>query len=219
MDTLSKIHDLRPDHSDYVYHFTKGRTAGLTLLKILKEGKLKDKKSRGFICFTEAPLLALPDMFNLFDKYPDPMLAAFGIGIPKSELFAAGGRQVIYGPEAERNLVDPSIQWRYEVYNEKNNFAWLREWRLPDSEYQINSKDHFIIAKNRNWEIDAAYEEGEIDIDFDEIDGQYFPSMYIEMVKNWKSVSFEDLKKFKSNLELGKHISDQSIGSVEYMGL
>lgn len=65
-DTVRKIAQSRPDLSDYLIHFTK-RADGLnTLKKILDEKMLR---CNDVICFTEAPLLFLPSMFDIFMQY------------------------------------------------------------------------------------------------------------------------------------------------------
>ena len=84
---VEKFFYTREDLSDYVFHFTKGASAQSTLEKILQEGKIRDIHSKGYICFSEAPILMLLDMFDIFSKYPDPMYAPFGIGIKRDSLY------------------------------------------------------------------------------------------------------------------------------------
>lgn len=82
--TLLQILASREDLSDYLFHFTRGKKAFETLEKILNDGKLKDIYERGCLCFTEAPLTTLYNMFQIFERYDNPMYAPYGIGLKKS---------------------------------------------------------------------------------------------------------------------------------------
>lgn len=81
--TLLQILASREDLSDYLFHFTRGKKAFETLEKILNDGKLKDVYKRGYLCFTEAPLTTLYNMFQIFERYDNPMYAPYGIGLKK----------------------------------------------------------------------------------------------------------------------------------------
>lgn len=218
MGTLHKIHEIRPDHSDHVYHFTKGRDPGNALRSILDDRRIRDVNHRGYICFTEAPLLALPDMFNLFAEYPEPLLAPFGVAIPKSQLFAAGGRPVIYGPENDLAKLDESIHWRFENYNESKDFAWLREWRIPSNEYHINPIDSYIVTKNKEWESSLAFETELVGSESFQMNNGYFgETYYVEYGKTWRSISIEDLPAIKSKSELTAHLDNQVLGAIRLL--
>jgi hypothetical protein len=85
--TLLNIISSREDLSDYLFHFTNGKNAKNTLKKITSDEQLIDINDRGVICFTEAPLLSLVSMFDIFDNYLDPMYAPYGIAIKKDAFF------------------------------------------------------------------------------------------------------------------------------------
>lgn len=169
--TLQKIMDTRPDLSDYVYHFTKRAQAIITLEAILRDKKLVDKNSRGFISFTEAPLNSLPDMFDEFSGYEHPMYAPYGIAILKSYLFDLGGMPVIYGRQHEINLIDPSIHWRFEVYDDERDFTWLREWRINTKELELTPDNSFIITKEEYELNHLTHDHGEIIVGAERSDG------------------------------------------------
>lgn len=213
--TLDLILDSRYDLSDYLFHFTSGSNAKNTLNKILTDKKLLDVRSKGIICFTEAPLPSLVQMFNIFAKYDKPMYAPYGIAIPKIELFDLGARPVISGPEDEIYMIDEKIRWRYEQYDPReNDFSWLREWRLNKTELDLDNTKHFVITKETSEELDYSFEEGEIEVDGDVADGQFWPFYYMNYSRNWKSISIENIMKLgiKTRSEITEQIIDQQIG-------
>ena len=70
---------------------------------------------RAAVCFTEMPLYALVDYAR---HRPDNSVDCYGIGLLKAELFAAGGRPVIYGlsrPHRERTI--PQCKWPRKLAN------------------------------------------------------------------------------------------------------
>lgn len=222
MKTLEKIKQVRTDLSDYVFHFTKGRKALQTLGQILVDNKIKDMSDKGYICFTEAPLYSLIEMFEIFNVYVDPMYAPYAIGIPKEELYKDGGRPVIYGSANEIKLLDPKIHWRFEKYSNNHDFTWLREWRINKVFYELSDDRHFIITNLDHEALNIGFEYGDIDVEAEEIDGQYFASYSMELTRTWKSISIEALKKngIKSNPDIKNYIDLQNIGDVDsvYLG-
>jgi len=212
---LKNIYESRPDLSEYLFHFTKGSAAKVTLAKILTDKKIKDINHRGVICFTEAPSLSLVDMFKVFSKYDNPMYAPFGIGIPKKNLYKSGARPVIYGPSNEKLLIDKLIHWRYEdYYPEQKDFSWLREWRIPRKEFQIDNSRDFIIIKEPIDELDNIFNEGEIEVDGCMEDGIFFPKYYQNYQRVWKSIALESIRELPKqiNFSVEKDISVQEIG-------
>jgi len=132
--TLLQILHSREDISDYLFHFTKGATAFDSLQQIITDSAIKDIKGNGYICFTESPLVLLKGMFDLFDRYNEPMYAPYGIAIKKEILFASGARHVIYGSSEERGVLPETLRWRFVEYSPNiKDFTWLREWRLNGS--------------------------------------------------------------------------------------
>lgn len=59
-----KFKRARLDQSPYLFHFVNGRdkNPGETLLKILKEQRLKSDK--GYICFSASPITAIKKFFE-----------------------------------------------------------------------------------------------------------------------------------------------------------
>lgn len=56
-DGIKNIMNKREDMSDFLFHFIKGPNAFETLSQILRDGAIKDIQNKGYICFTETPLL------------------------------------------------------------------------------------------------------------------------------------------------------------------
>lgn len=139
--------------SPFLFHFCKGSNAFETLQNIICDGKIRDIKNSGYICFTEAPLSQLVNLFNYFmERYPgNPMYAPYGIGISKRRFFDLGGRPVIYGKKEERDLLDKTIQWRFEPLNLSiRDFSWLREWRIPLNKISFSPKGIMIITNTED---------------------------------------------------------------------
>jgi hypothetical protein len=216
---LKKIESKRQDLSDYVIHFTKGVNADRTLLDIISDKKLKDINDRGYICFTEAPLPALLEMFEHFEQYPNPMYSPYGIAIPKERFFKDGGRHVIYSHKDEKVLFDPSIHWRFEPYSPSRNFSWLREWRINISEYEIDPEFDFLITKSKDWENDLSFEQGDIIQETYEADGYFESEFFSEHYKLWKAVSIDSILKLsiKSNELLYQYIDQQIVGTKTWV--
>lgn len=223
--TLQEILSIREDISDYVFHFTKGVEGLSTLITILKQKKIKDIHGTGFICFSEAPITMLPPMFNLFKRYPIPMYAPYGIGIPKEVLFRIGGRPVIYGDDADLVFLPEEMAWRFVKYEPRtNDFSWLREWRLPHSELNLN-KDSLIII-DRHEDLDKisefVFELEDIDIDAEPEDGgctTFYTGLFS---RKYKVVSIEDIsevnrmtkERFNEYLISQQDLEEISLGST-----
>jgi hypothetical protein len=82
----------RPDHTDYLAHFTKGEKAIDNLISILNQGKIAAGKlpwtDQPAVCFTECPWSSL---LHHARKY-----SPFAIGFGKNHVFAAGGGPAFY---------------------------------------------------------------------------------------------------------------------------
>src|SRR5205823_2668492 len=96
---------VRDDISDQLIHFTKPR-AGATSLQmftaILTERNLiagtgMIKGQYKCVCFTEAPIGKLPQIFAAHDKTL-VRYAPYGFMFSKTWLYGKGARPVIYGP-------------------------------------------------------------------------------------------------------------------------
>lgn len=216
---MSKFIDIiktREDISDYVYHFAKNDNAKQTLISILSENTVKDINRHGYICFTEAPLTMLPAMFAHFEKFERPMYAPYGIAFKKALFYQNGGRPVIYGDQQDKKLLPKELMWRFEfLYPGTYDFSWLREWRIPLSALQLNSKDCFAIVKTRQDEEgmrDCFFELDDIDFDTQPEDGGQFTEVTGYFNRKMKVVSLEEIKDttHMSKQQLARLLKEQS---------
>lgn len=197
--TLLEILQSREDLSDYVFHFTKGRNAKDTLVKILCNGSIKDINKKGYICFSETPITMLPSMFQLFKRYDDPLYAPYGIGIRRNKLYDAGGRPVIYGVHEERALLPPELQWRFvPLYPDCYDFSWLREWRIPVAEFRLTYNNCFVVVdteKDCNSMEELLLKLDDVDIDAQPEDGGIHTEYIGYFSRNYKVVAMEEIEK------------------------
>lgn len=193
-ETVEKIYFTRQDLSDYVFHFTSGANAKDVLVKILADHAIKDVKSKGFICFTEAPLLMLPDMFDIFSQYQEPMYTPYGIGVHRDTLYKMGGRPVIYGTEDDKEQISESLYWRFVMMKPgEYDFSWLREWRLPKSEYDL-TKDDIVVVENVKDEESMLFDLIDVEVDAEPSDGGYKTFYTGKYERLYNGVSMERIK-------------------------
>lgn len=197
--TLAEIISSREDISNYLFHFTKGRNAKDTLMSIINDNAIKDTNHTGRICFTEAPVTLLAPMFNLFNRYPVPMYAPYGIGIRKDFIYQMGGRHVIYGDKNDQNILPQSMWWRFELYQpQKRDYTWLREWRIPKPLVELSLDNCFIIVGTNNdiWESrHIFYDIDDVDIDAQPEDGGTLTESYVYCSRKYRVISMEDIAK------------------------
>jgi hypothetical protein len=195
--TLLKIIASREDISDYLFHFTKGSHAFETLGQIIDDRQIKDVNQNGVICFTEAPITLLNDMFEIFDKYPEPMYAPYGIAVKKHKLFNLGARPVIYSTIAEKSFLANDIQWRFEEYDPtKRDYSWLREWRIKAPFVELTPDNCFIITKTKDENESLTFSDDNLsDIEFDGCvsDGQFVGYATGYFNRGLKGLSIEDI--------------------------
>lgn len=202
--SLVKFGELREDMSDYLFHFTKGEDACLTLEKILGERILRDINGNGYICFTEAPIHMLADFFKyICQQYKIPkIIAPYGIGIKKDLLFKKGARPVIYGTPDEKRLLSDELQWRHVDMNLPNyDFSWLREWRLKLKEGKIGirfSPDQVVVV-TRTQDEQMLFREIEIDNPdgYEELD-----ESMIEFKQIYRGFSFDEIDKYNTKRKI-----------------
>lgn len=219
-DTVEKIYLSRQDLSDYVFHFTRGANSRETLIQILSDGAIKDINHNGYLCFTEAPVLMLPEMFELFSSYKEPMFAPYGIGIHRDSLYKLGGRPVIYGTEEDKALISKELWWRFLMLKPgEYDFSWLREWRLPKEEYIITDDDLVIV--------NTVEEEETILLDFEDMEVEAEPAdggfefFYTGKFKRLhKGLSMERIKSMvlKTKEKFRKDIAEQAAVEMIYLG-
>lgn len=218
--TLDKILLSRQDLSDYAFHFTCGSIARETLQQILLDGAIKDIKFKGYICFTETPVLMLPDMFDIFAHYQEPMYAPYGVGVHRDALYNLGGRPVIYGTEDDKAKIDESLQWRFVMMKpDSYDFSWLREWRLPKGEYKISEKDILIVDKISD-EMDLLMDFVNMHIDAEPADGGFETFYTGEFKRKYKGLSIERIKNMglDNKDKLRKDIAEQASEELIYLG-
>jgi len=179
----------------------------------MEDKKIKDMNKRGCICFTETPIYAMVDMFKIFEDYPCPMYAPYGVGLHKEVLLEYGARPVIYGSSDEEQLLDKSIRWRFEEYSLENDYTWLREWRVPTKVIEITPENCFVITKTKEEELYMA-NDIDVDVDFDYADGQHWGYTTVYTEREWRSVSIETLldEVIDNNIKLKEEIDNQTIG-------
>ena len=214
-NTTQKILKSRADLSPYLFHFTKGATAMVTLNKILEDKMLKDVGGKGVICFTEAPLTSMGKLFDIFNAYPHPMYAPYGVALNREKLFELGARPVIYGAPEEKKLLSEEIQWRFEPYiPSTHDFTWLREWRIKD-DVVLNPEEIFVITKTQE-EIIANFDDLDVESDGDYADGEWHDMSRAYGTRNWKAIPMEAMQDLTllSDQQVKDIISQQNIGDM-----
>src|SRR2546427_12661114 len=114
---------IRDDLSDRLVHLTKGATekeAGERFLSIVRDKTLLGGTGliRGgyrCVCFSEAPISKLGAILAQPSIHGMPY-APFGVMLSKTTLFCAGGRPVIYQPEAEFEMLHESQRYRHKDF-------------------------------------------------------------------------------------------------------
>src|SRR5438445_703190 len=130
---------IRGDLSNCLVHLTKGATsdeAANNFRSIIQSGRLRGGNGHirgGYncVCFSEAPISVLAQI--LARNSVDGMrYAPLGVMVKKTWLFLAGGRPVIYQPEAEFELLDEQQRYRHVRYEPDRDIdhTWEREWRV-----------------------------------------------------------------------------------------
>lgn len=221
--TLLQILSSREDISDYLFHFTKGINAYDTLIQILGDSKLIDVNKKGYICFTEAPLTALYNMFQIFERFENPMYAPYGIGFKKNTLYNVGCRPVIYGTNKDFGYIHKELYWRcVEYIPEIKDYSWLREWRLPQKCFTFNPDDVIVFTKTiGEAHILMEITEDPFDFDGDVDDGEFHGYVTAELRKQYKTISMEDIRSvcMLDKEELNTLILSQNIGVTETINL
>jgi hypothetical protein len=190
-DFQKKIQKLRPDLSNWLFHFAKGKPdeAKATIQSILKNG-LRDF-GRG-LCFTESPLIGFSRMFEIFSAYPKPMYAPYGIAVRKDWFFERGGRPVIYLPPLEKKYLSKDIEHLFEKYKPGiNDFTWLREWRLKHPCLPLTREDTFVIVPSEQDAVDCMLLERGAEGEYEGPD-EYSVSEYLEY--HWHYIILEEIK-------------------------
>jgi len=152
----------RSDIAKDVIHFTKGDTPAEAfdiLAHIVAERRLLG--GNGFIkggytcvCFTEAPLEHLADVFAR-TATERLRYMPFGILLPKKWLFERGGRPVIYQEEDEFFGLPESLRYRHVRYEPNHeptiDFTWEREWRVRTEELRLDPTVGFLVLPSQEY--------------------------------------------------------------------
>lgn len=152
----------RSDIAKDVIHFTKGDTpaeAFDVLAHIVAERRLLG--GNGFIkggypcvCFTEAPLEHLADVFAR-TATERLRYMPFGILLPKKWLFERGGRPVIYQEENEFFELPESLRYRHVRYEPNHepaiDFTWEREWRVRTEKLRLDPTTGFLVLPSQEY--------------------------------------------------------------------
>lgn len=139
------------DISPYLFHFVKGDNPLRVLEQIFKDNALKSDK-HNFISYTESPLRVMNDILDYFQEFKNkpgcrPMYEKYGIGINKKFMYEKyGARPVIYGTVEDKQLIDDTLLWRFELLDfVKWDFSWQREWRTKGSYFELPEDDEDVI--------------------------------------------------------------------------
>lgn len=140
---------MRTDISQYLFHWVKGNSDEDALSKLLAIAETRKLLSgNGFIrgrhqciCFTETPLSSFHESESRYKK--------FGVRLSKQFIFSAGGRPVIYQPNADYDLLPDSLKWRHVTFEPPFvDFSWEREWRLPNEQLELDPElITFVVPK------------------------------------------------------------------------
>lgn len=217
--TTQLILDSREDISDYVFHFTKSKNAFNNLISIITDGGIKDINNNGYICFSEAPLIMLPKMFEIFRKYENPLYAPYGIGIKKEFFYNLGGRPVFYGDDADYKKLDSiGLGWRFVHYiPNKLDFSWLREWRINSSKINLDPQYMFVITNQDVERSIVLNQTGNIDFDGCIEDGEFHGYALGDFELLYRQVSLECIKsgEIQSKIQLEGKLNNQIINQIE----
>ena len=137
----------RPDFSNSLVHLTRERRgpprnaretehivpAFSVLKEILSAGVIRGglgyvKGTTPAVCFSEIPLANI----HAFAHPTDGRYRFYGIILSKRAVFEAGGRPVIYLPDAEGDWIPEDQKWRHVRFEHGAvDFTHEREWRIP----------------------------------------------------------------------------------------
>jgi hypothetical protein len=201
------FNDIREDISDYLFHFTKGEDAFLTLEQIIADEAIKDVKNNGYICFTETPIYMLERYFKFIAKQYKvaKILAPYGIGIRRDWLFNKGARPVIYGLPEEKSVLPESMQWRFVSVNPPCvDWLWLREWRINIQEIRFRPEDIVIITNTEDEQI--LFWKIVVDNPYDEtLDDSMIDSRQV-----YRAISIERLPELNTKAKIKEYLSEQA---------
>ena len=131
------------------------------------------------------------------------ILAPYGVGLKKEQMFQLGTRPVIYGKPEEINELPESLRWRFVRINlPYSDWLWQREWRINQNEVLL-SDDMILITQDQDeqllfWDIiiDNPYNE--------EID-----ESMIDFKMRYKGISIKELDLYHTKHKLKDFFNNQ----------
>lgn len=164
---------MRIDLSEQLVHLTRSdklAEAESAFRSIVREHSLRGSSNgiRGgylVVCFSEAPIEILAKMFS--NTGHSFRYRPFGVMVPKSWLFAKGGRPVIYQPEDEFKLLPESLQYRHVRFDQPGNdkdFTFEREWRICTDSLPLDPVVCTLIVPDRKWDYQLREEHDQRDM-------------------------------------------------------
>jgi hypothetical protein len=103
------------------------------------------KGSRPAVCLSEIPFSAM----HQFATPPSEEKARYrfyGVAVSKRSVFEAGGRPVIYLPDAEAAWIPAEEKWRHVRFDERVDFTHEREWRVQGDLDLKNVRGLYLIV-------------------------------------------------------------------------
>lgn len=212
-----KFKRARLDQSPYLFHFVNERdkNPGETLLKILKEQKLKSDK--GYICFSASPITAIKKFFETkTNSTGNPLYHPFGIGFSRDVLvrdFRA--RNVIYTDGTE--YIPDCLKWRTEKLDiDCYDFEYLREWRIKDRVFDFSKfpkGDMIVIAPDTN---SLNHLVVKFDMEFTQYidfhNGGLEPDRTDDPKREWKGIALVNLGEYQDDYAVSGSTASQVVG-------
>lgn len=217
------LRKMRIDLSPYLFTFLRDDHPQEILHEILTTGRLMSKNN-DYICFTDAPITCYLPTLEYFKEWKDKgryaMFSMFGIGICRDWLIRKmNARPVIYGDKSEINLLHQSIRWRFSTIDvEKYDYSWLREWRIPQKELNINviPKEHLIVIVPTEKDLKEHSVGWDYEIDFFEGEPGESWRPYVSekstKKREWKGFAISQIQHLTNDFELSEKTVSQIIG-------
>ena len=154
---------IRDDLSTKLIHLTRGDEYGDAANRFLNiiynthiaGGNNSIRGGYRCVCFSEAPISKLAQVLSLSLDIPQGRMRyrPFGVMIDKRWLFAAGGRPVIYQPEAEYDQLPETHKYRHVRYEPPHiDWTWERECRIRTDRLDLDSNTTTFLVPDRRWE-------------------------------------------------------------------
>ena len=221
MGTLDdKFRKVRLDQSPYLFHFVKGtrNEAKEVLAKILEENRLVSRNNA--ICFTASPVTSLLEFFNTnVNRTGQPLYQSFGIGFSREIMIDRyGARNVIYCGNDDISDVPKSMRWRTQLLQvNEYDFEYLREWRIPVSEFDFSemSKEHIVVIAPDLDDLNDLVVKFEMEFNpiVDYYNGNVEPNWDEAYIREWRGISLTQISEtLNTDYKVLKEANGQEIG-------